>query len=120
MTPLSFALAHTLPELILAIGVLGLLLFGAIRGKDLDGPITEIAAGLLCAAIVVILLGHKTQAVVFDGAVVDDGFGRFMKVLALLGSLTTLVMGQDFLARDKSTSLSSRSSSSWPPSGCSC
>ncbi len=101
MAPLSFALAHTLPELILAIGVLGLLLFGAIRGKDLDGPITEIAVGLLCAAIVVILLGFKTEAVVFDGAVVDDGFGRFMKVLALLGSLTTLVMGQDFLARER-------------------
>jgi NADH-quinone oxidoreductase subunit N len=101
MTPLSFALAHTLPELILGIGVLGLLLLGAIRGKDSDGPITEITAGLLCAAIVVILLSHKTQAVVFDGAVVDDGFGRFMKVLALLGSLTTLVMGQDFLARER-------------------
>lgn len=48
-----------------------------------------------------ILLGAKTQAVVFDGAVIDDGFGRFMKVLALLGSLATLVMGQDFLARER-------------------
>ncbi len=101
MAPLSFALAHTLPELILTIGVLGLLLMGAIRGKDSDGPITEIAVALLGAAILVILLGFKTQAVVFNGAVVDDGFGRFMKVLALLGSLTTLVMGQDFLARER-------------------
>jgi NADH-quinone oxidoreductase subunit N len=101
MAPLSFALAHTLPELILTIGVLGLLLLGAIRDKESDGPITEIAVGLLCAAIVVILLSSKTQAVVFDGAVVDDGFGRFMKVLALLGSMTTLVMGQDFLFRER-------------------
>ncbi|VTZ21028.1 NADH-quinone oxidoreductase subunit N [Methylocella tundrae] len=101
MAPLSFALAHTLPELILAVGVLVLVLIGAIRGKDSDGPVTEIAVGLLGAAILVILLGAKTQAVVFDGAVIDDGFGRFMKVLALLGSLATLVMGQDFLARER-------------------
>ncbi|VFU09339.1 NADH-quinone oxidoreductase subunit NuoN [Methylocella tundrae] len=101
MAPLSFALAHTLPELILAVGVLVLVLIGALRGKDSDGPVTEIAVGLLGAAILVILLGAKTQAVVFDGAVIDDGFGRFMKVLALLGSLATLVMGQDFLARER-------------------
>ncbi len=101
MAPLSFALAHTLPEFVLAVGVLGLVLFGAIRGKDSDGPVTEIAVGLLGVAILVILLGTKSEAVVFDGAVIDDGFGRFMKVLALLGSLVTLVMGQDFLARER-------------------
>ncbi len=101
MAPLSFALAHSLPEVILAIGVLVLVLLGAVRGKESDGPMTEIAVGLLGAAILAILLGAKTQAVVFDGAFIDDGFGRFMKVLALLGSLVTLVMGQDFLAREK-------------------
>ncbi len=101
MAPLSIALAHTLPEFILAVGVLVLLSLGAIRGKDSDGPITEIAVALIGAAILVILLGTKTQVVVFDGAVVDDGFGRFMKVLALAGSLVTLVMGQDFLARER-------------------
>ena len=37
----------------------------------------------------------------FDGAFVDDAFGRFMKVLALVGSLVTLLMGQDYLAREK-------------------
>ncbi len=101
MAPLSFALAHCLPEIILAIGVLVLVLLGAVRGKESDGPMTEIAVGLLGAAILAILLGAKTQAVVFDGAFIDDGFGRFMKVLTLLGSLVTLVMGQDFLAREK-------------------
>jgi NADH-quinone oxidoreductase subunit N len=101
MAPLSFALAHSLPEVILAVGVLLLVLMGAIRGKDSDGPMTEIAVGLLGAAILAILLGGKTTAVVFDGAFIDDGFGRFMKVLTLGGALATLVMGQDFLAREK-------------------
>jgi len=50
---------------------------------------------------VIIFLGSKTTAVVFDGAFIDDGFGRFMKVLTLAGSLVTLIMSQDFLAREK-------------------
>jgi NADH-quinone oxidoreductase subunit N len=76
-------------------------LFGALRGKESGGPVTEIAAGLLGLAIVIIFLGSKTTAVVFDGAFIDDGFGRFMKVLTLAGSLVTLIMSQDFLVREK-------------------
>jgi NADH-quinone oxidoreductase subunit N len=101
MAPLSSALAHCLPEVILMAGILFLVLFGAIRGRDSDGPVTEIAVGLLGVAIVVILLGTKTNAVVFNGAFIDDGFGRFMKVLTIGGSLITLVMSQDFLVREK-------------------
>lgn len=101
MSHLSAALAHCLPELILAAGVLVLVLLGAIRAKESDGLVTEIAAGLLGAAILVILLGGKTNAIVFDGAFINDGFGRFMKVLTLAGSLVTLVMSRDFLAAEK-------------------
>ena len=101
MSHLSAALAHCLPELILAAGILVLVLFGALRGKESGGSVTEIAAGLLGFAILIIFLGSKTTAVVFDGAFIDDGFGRFMKVLTLAGSLVTLIMSQDFLAREK-------------------
>jgi NADH-quinone oxidoreductase subunit N len=101
MEPLSVAIAHSLPEVILALGAVFLVIFCAIRGKDSDGPTTEIAIGLLGAAIVSILLGAKTEAIVFDGAFIDDDFGRFMKVLTLGGALVTLVMGQGFLAREK-------------------
>ncbi len=100
-TPMSLNLAHSLPELILAVGALFLLLFGAIRGKESDGPVTEIAVGILGLAIVVLLIGTKTRGVVFDGAFIDDAFGRFMKVVALAGSLVTLIMGQSFLARER-------------------
>ncbi|HUZ91388.1 MAG TPA: NADH-quinone oxidoreductase subunit NuoN [Methylocella sp.] len=101
MSHLSAALAHCLPEFILAAGILVLVLLGALRGKESGGPVTEIAVGLLGLAIVTILLGGKTTAVVFGGAFIDDGFGRFMKVLTLAGSLVTLVMSQDFLVREK-------------------
>jgi NADH-quinone oxidoreductase subunit N len=99
MTSLSFAFAHCLPELILALGAVVLVLVGALRGRESDGPMTELAVGVLGLAVLSILLGAKTTAVLFDNAFVDDAFGRFMKVLVLLGSLITLIMAQDFLRR---------------------
>jgi NADH-quinone oxidoreductase subunit N len=101
MTSLSFALAHSLPEVVLGAGAVLLVLVGAIRGRDSDGPMTEIAVGVLGLAILVILLGGKTNAVIYNQAFIDDGFGRFMKVLAYSGSLITLLMAQDFLRRAK-------------------
>jgi len=101
MSPLSLALGHCLPELILAAGSVVLLFVGAIRGKEQDGLLTEFSVGVLAVAIAVILLGSKTNAVVLDGAFIDDGFGRFMKVFTLGCSLVTVAMSQDFLAREK-------------------
>ena len=99
-SPMSLNIAHSLPELILAVGALFLLLFGALRGKESDGPVTEIAIGILGLAIVVIVLNGRTHAIVYDGMFIDDAFGRFMKVLVLVGSLVTLLMGQRFLRRE--------------------
>src|SRR6185437_3206866 len=76
-------------------------LIGAIRGRESDGPMTELAVGVLALAIVVILLGSKTNAVIYNHAFVDDGFGRFMKVFCYTGSLVSLLMAQDFLTRAK-------------------
>jgi NADH-quinone oxidoreductase subunit N len=100
MIPLNFALAHSLPELVLAIGALALILAGAIRGKASDRLITEIAVGVLGLAILIVLGGKGTTRI-FDGAFIDDGFGRFMKALSYIGSLVTLLMAQDFLSREK-------------------
>ncbi|MFZ0730249.1 MAG: NADH-quinone oxidoreductase subunit NuoN [Methylovirgula sp.] len=100
MIPLHLALARCLPELVLAIGALALILVGAIRAKTSDRLITEIAVGVLGLAIL-ILLGGRGTATVFDGAFIDDPFGRFMKVLSYTGSLVTLLIAQDFMAREK-------------------
>ncbi|MGC1557044.1 MAG: NADH-quinone oxidoreductase subunit NuoN, partial [Methylovirgula sp.] len=100
MIPLHLALARCLPELVLAIGALALILVGAIRAKTSDRLITEIAVGVLGLAVL-ILLGGRGTATVFDGAFIDDPFGRFMKVLSYTGSLVTLLIAQDFMAREK-------------------
>lgn len=85
MTSLSLALANALPEVILAVGAILMLLIGAFRGKADDGPMSEIAVGLLAAAALAILLGGKDGGVVFNGAYINDRFGDFMKLLSLAG-----------------------------------
>jgi NADH-quinone oxidoreductase subunit N len=100
MIPLNVALAHCLPELVLATGALALILAGAIRSKTSDRLLTEIAVGILGFAILILLSGEGSTSV-FDGAFIDDAFGRFMKILSYVGSLVTLLMAQDFLAREK-------------------
>jgi NADH-quinone oxidoreductase subunit N len=100
MNSLSLELAHALPETILAVGAIVLLLVGAFRGKDSDGPMTELAVAVLGAALVAVILGsHRPAGVVFDDAFIDDDFGDFMKTLSLTGSIAVLMMAGDFLRR---------------------
>jgi len=97
METLQLALVHALPEVILEVGVIVMVLVGAFRGKADDGPMSEIAVLLLGAALVAIVLKTAgVSGVVFDNAFVDDRFGDFMKVLALIGSIVTLLMAGDF------------------------
>jgi NADH-quinone oxidoreductase subunit N len=100
MMPLSFTVAHALPEVILSVGLLALLLFAALRGERSSGLVAEMAIGLLALAIAVIIVSARTRGEVFDDAYVDDGFARFMKVLALTGSLVSLVLSRDFFKRE--------------------
>lgn len=99
MNSIATELAHALPEVILAIGAVFLLLFGAFRGEESAGKTSDIAAGILGAALLTILLGSTTEGVVFNGAFIDDHFSDFMKVLALGGSIVTLLLSGDFMRR---------------------
>ncbi len=101
MNVTALSLPMVLPELIVAAGVLALVLLGALRGERSVGLVTEIAAALLAAALVAVLANHRDKGVTFYGAFVDDAFGRFMKALALIGSLTTLLLSVDFMRREK-------------------
>ena len=97
----AFSLPIILPEFILAAGVLGLLLLGALRGERSVWLVTEIAVALLAAALVAVLANHRDKGVTFYGAFTDDPFSRFMKALALIGSLTTLLLSIDFMRSQK-------------------
>ena len=47
------------------------------------------------------LIGERPEGVTFFGAFTDDAFARFMKALALIGSLVTLVLSIDFMRAHK-------------------
>src|ERR1019366_2443411 len=83
---------HFLPEVILAIGVLALILVGAWRGERSFSLVTELTVAVLGLAILAILLSTKSEAIVFDGAYIDDAFSRFAKVLTLSASLVTILL----------------------------
>ncbi|HSM97303.1 MAG TPA: NADH-quinone oxidoreductase subunit NuoN [Rhizomicrobium sp.] len=94
---ISANLAVLAPELIVAIGAMALLLFGAIRGEKGIGLVSTLAIVLMAAAAWFVVMPVTQDARAFGGAFVVDDFARFAKILILLGSAATLLMAQDFL-----------------------
>jgi NADH-quinone oxidoreductase subunit N len=101
MTATAFSLPTILPEFILAVGVLVLLLIGALRGERSVWWVTDAAIVLLGVAAILLFVHHGGTNVTFYGAFTDDAFSRFMKALSLLGSLITLLLSFEFMGRAK-------------------
>ena len=96
----DFHLGPILPEFILALGALVLLLVGALRGGRSAWIVTEGAILLLGVAFLIDVAAPAHGVSVFGGAFLDDNYARFMKALALIGSVTTLVMSISFLRQE--------------------
>ena len=97
---LSTSLALATPELIIAVGALALLMVGVYSGERANATVTGLAVALLLAAAAwVVLFTGDGEA--FGSAFVSDGFGRFMKVLTLIGSVVTLIMSVGFARAEK-------------------
>jgi NADH-quinone oxidoreductase subunit N len=93
-------ITHFLPEVILAVGVLAMILIGAWRGERGFSLVDEMAVGVLGLAVLVILFHRQGDAPLFEGAFVNDAFARFMKVLALVGAMVSILMSVDWLQRN--------------------
>jgi NADH-quinone oxidoreductase subunit N len=100
---LSLSLQLSLPEVILAVGALALLMIGVFAGEKSAPVVTGLAVALLVvAALWVGFMSGTGEA--WGGAFVLDPFARFMKVVALIGSIVAigLSFGQArFLELDK-------------------
>ncbi|MFZ2870685.1 NADH-quinone oxidoreductase subunit NuoN [Zavarzinia sp.] len=97
---LSADLALIIPELILAVGALALLLVGAYRGEGSSRVVGIGAMAVILAALYFTVCAGSAETVHgFHDMVVIDGFGRFMKVLVLIGALAAIPMSVDFLKR---------------------
>ena len=101
MNVTALSLPVVLPEAILAAGALLLILYGALRGERSHWLIAEIAVALIAAALAVVVADQRVASATFYGAFVDDPFSRFMKALALIGSLATILLSIDFMRSEK-------------------
>ncbi|WP_104665708.1 NADH-quinone oxidoreductase subunit NuoN [Ensifer adhaerens] len=85
------SLQLSIPELILAVGAMALLMIGVFSGEKSASTVTGLAVALLIIAGLWLVL--KTgEGAAYNGAFLSDPFAKFMKVLALIGSITALVM----------------------------
>lgn len=79
------------PELILAVGALALLMIGVFSGDKSAPTVTGLAVAIMIAAGLWLVFS-PTQGEAWAGAFVLDSFSRFMKVIALIGSITAMIM----------------------------
>src|SRR5436309_6459235 len=97
----GYQLLPVLPELVLAFGAMVLLMVGAYRGAQVTSLVTGLAVCLLVLTGVLELLLPAGRASTFSGSFIVDDFARFLKILALIGSVATLVLSAEFLGDEK-------------------
>jgi NADH-quinone oxidoreductase subunit N len=94
----GYQLQPVLPELVLAIGAMALLMLGAFRGQGTTRLVAALAICLLVLVGVLELMLPGGKLVTFGGSFIVDDFARFLKILALIGSIATLLLSTEFLS----------------------
>ena len=88
-------IAPILPEILLALGALGLLMFGVFSSERTTPTVTGIAIAIIGVAIILVLMTDNAPDA-FGGALVIDSFSRFVKVATLVGSAFAIAMAVGF------------------------
>jgi len=89
------------PEIVLGLGAMALLMLGVYRDERMISVIDGLAIALLVLAGVIVLLLPGAKLTSFGGSFVVDGFARFLKILALIGSATAIAMSFDYAKRER-------------------
>src|SRR5262245_58940596 len=94
------SLTLSAPELILAAGALFLLMVGVFAGEKSSEPVSWLAV------LIIILAGgwmlfNPGEGTAYNSAFITDSFGRFMKVLVLVGSAGALIMSIAMARQEK-------------------
>src|SRR5271169_1700013 len=87
-----------LPEFVLGLGAMALLMLGVYRGEDTGRAVDVAAIALLVIAGGILLVLPAGKLTTFGGSFIVDDFARFLKILALIGSVATLVLSTEFLS----------------------
>jgi NADH-quinone oxidoreductase subunit N len=94
------ALMPMLPEIVLAVGAMGLLMIGVI-GRGKGAGVNALSTVLLIGVAVLVYVAPSERAVLFGGSFVVDDFARFLKILALLGAAGAMMLSLDYLEQEK-------------------
>src|SRR5580704_13149111 len=95
------ALVPLLPEIVLGLGAMLLLMLGAFGDARMVRVIDGAAIALLVFAGFILLALPAGKLVSFGGSFVVDGFARFLKILALVGSAAAIAMSIDYAKRER-------------------
>jgi NADH-quinone oxidoreductase subunit N len=94
----GYQLLPVMPEIVLALGAMALLMLGAYREQGTTALVTGLAACLLVVVGVLELMLPSGKLVTFGGSFIVDDFARFLKIVALIGSVATLILSRQFLS----------------------
>src|SRR6201984_3324575 len=95
----GYPLLPVLPELVLAVGAMALLMMGAFEGqRRTTSLVTTLSVCLLVIVGIIELALPSGKLTTFGGSFIVDDFARFLKVLALIGSVATLVLSTEYLS----------------------
>ena len=95
------SLSPALPELVLLGGAILLLMIGVFGSERTVRRIDAGAIVLLLMAGLEVAWQPSERLVTFGGSFVVDDFARFLKLLALSGSATAIVMSIRYLHRER-------------------
>jgi NADH-quinone oxidoreductase subunit N len=94
----GYQLLPVLPEIVLAVGAMALLMVGAYQGQRTTSLVMTLSVFLLAVVGLFELMLPAGRLTTFNGSFVVDDFARFLKILALIGSIATLILSIEFLA----------------------
>ncbi|MBX4335783.1 NADH-quinone oxidoreductase subunit NuoN [Bartonella raoultii] len=99
-TEIIAQLVLILPEILIALGGVVLLLIGVYSKARASLTVTGLAIALFVATIVIIIIFPK-NGLFQTNALIIDSFGRYMKILTLIGALFALIMSVNFTSVQK-------------------
>ncbi|CAO4174256.1 NADH-quinone oxidoreductase subunit NuoN [Methylorubrum populi] len=103
MTPIQSvlpAITPVLPEIVLSLGALLLVLYGAWRGERSSEGV-NVGALILLIFTFFLVVSQTGQVTTLNGAFIADPFARLMKALILIGSAATILLSRDYFQRER-------------------
>jgi len=86
------SLVPVLPELVLAVLIMALLMFGVFRGDSSTRAVSWLSIIAMVVTIVLVGMGPAEKTIAMNDMFVTDGFARVFKTLVLIGSSIALIL----------------------------